>query len=100
MKPAFIGIPWDEMSSFLRGAAEAPPLIRQALLTEASNGWSETGRIVDAAAIYDAGDLETGAGVEMLARIEQAIADLLHRNFKPISLGGDHAITYPILRAF
>lgn len=100
MKPALIGIPWDEMSSFLRGAAEAPPLIRQALFTEASNGWSETGRLIDTSAIHDAGDLEMRAGVETLAHIEQAITDLLHRNFKPISLGGDHAITYPILRAF
>lgn len=36
----------------------------------------------------------------MRQRIEAAIADLLARGFSPISLGGDHAVTYPILRAF
>jgi len=100
MKPAIIGIPWDEMSSFLRGAAEGPPLIRRALFSEASNRWSESGRVVNAESIHDAGDLQPAAGAEMRARIEQAIAGLLDQNFKPISLGGDHAITYPILKAF
>jgi agmatinase len=36
----------------------------------------------------------------MLARIETGIRDLLERGLRPVSLGGDHAVTYPILRAF
>ena len=36
----------------------------------------------------------------MRVRIESAVADLLARGLTPISLGGDHAVTYPILRAF
>jgi len=36
----------------------------------------------------------------MLARIETGIQDLLERDLRPVSLGGDHAITYPVLRAF
>jgi arginase family enzyme len=35
--PTLIGIPWDVNSSFMRGAAAAPPLIRQALFSPASN---------------------------------------------------------------
>ena len=35
----------------------------------------------------------------MLAEIEGFIAALLGK-FRPISLGGDHAVTYPILKAF
>jgi arginase len=38
-----IGFCSDENSSFLRGAAEAPPLIRVALYSDASNLWSESG---------------------------------------------------------
>ena len=39
-------------------------------------------------------------GGALLATIEAAIGALLDRRLRPISLGGDHAITYPILRAF
>lgn len=36
----------------------------------------------------------------MRERIESAVSNLLSRGLAPICLGGDHAITYPILRAF
>lgn len=88
------------MSSFARGAAEAPPLIRRALFSEASNRFSESGAAITEDSIYDDGDLPAASGQTMLERIEQAIAKLLDQHYKPISLGGDHAITYPILRAF
>lgn len=100
MKPALIGIPWDEMSSFMRGAAEAPPLIRAALFSEASNPFSESGIAVTRETIHDAGDMEATSGDAMRSRIEATISELLEQDFKPISLGGDHAITYPIIRAF
>lgn len=100
MKPALIGIPWDEMSSFLHGAAEAPAVIRRALFSEASNDWSESGLIVSRESIHDAGDVEPTSGAEMLERIEQAVGALLDQGFKPLALGGDHAVTYPILKAF
>lgn len=100
MKPALIGISWDEMSSFQRGASEAPPLIRAALFSPASNPFSESGIAVTREAIHDAGDLETTTGEAMMQRIEHEITELLNRGLKPISLGGDHAITFPILNAF
>ena len=59
--PTLIGIPWDVNSSFMRGAAAAPPLVRQALFSPASNLWSELG--VDLGApgmLADAGDLDFG----------------------------------------
>ena len=34
---ALVGIPFDEFSSFMRGPAKAPPLIRQTLHNGASN---------------------------------------------------------------
>lgn len=97
---ALVGFRSDENSSFLRGAAEAPPLIRGALSSDASNAWTENGRELTAATFHDAGDFAAPPGKTMQATIEAAIAALLDRNLKPISLGGDHAITYPILRAF
>src|SRR5438445_7325459 len=56
--PALLGIPFDGQSSFLRGAAEAPSKIREALACDSSNHWTETGVDLGAAGIYeDAGDL-------------------------------------------
>src|SRR5579863_4534793 len=42
-RPVLLGIPLDFNSSYQRGAAEAPPLIREAFRCNSSNSWSETG---------------------------------------------------------
>ncbi len=103
-KATLLGIPLDVNSSYLRGPAEAPGKIREAFRCEASNGWSELGVDAGAAnAFADAGDLRLSNTREKiendLAEIEQAIAKLLNDGERPIILGGDHSITYPILRA-
>ncbi len=98
---ALIGFPYDENSSFMKGAADAPPQIRAAFRSDASNCWSESG--VDLGAdgtFFDAGDLEPLAGTEMFSLIEDSVRTLLADNLLPICLGGDHSITYPIIRAF
>jgi agmatinase len=98
---ALIGFPSDENSSFLRGAAGAPPLIRQAFLSESSNSWSESGIDLSAPGLLvDSGDLSLEIAGSTLSSIETAIASALRDGLHPISLGGDHSITYPILRAF
>jgi arginase len=97
---ALIGFRSDENSSFRRGAAAAPPLIRAALSTASSNAWSENGFEINAGRFFDAGDFGPAEGVDLPARIESSVAELLERGLRPICLGGDHAITHPILRAF
>jgi arginase len=42
--PRLIGLPYDASSSFLRGPAEAPPLIRAALHSSHWNSWAEQGQ--------------------------------------------------------
>ena len=103
--PTLLGIPLDVNSSYLRGPAEAPAKIRQALRSDASNNWSELGVDVgEAGAFSDAGDLGLGnsraAAGEDFAEIERAVGELLEEGKRPVSLGGDHSVTYPILRAF
>ncbi len=88
------------MSSFLRGAAEAPRRIRAAFASESANLWSESGVDFGAHPIHDGGAVALSGGTAALAEIETAIGALLDRGFQPISLGGDHAVTYPVLRAF
>ena len=97
---ALAGIPWDENSSFLRGASEAPPLIRAALFSEASGLRSESGLEFAPDVFVDAGDIPVRSGAEMLAEIEGFVAALLDQDLRPIFLGGDHAVTYPIMKAF
>ena len=98
--PALIGIPFDGQSSYLRGAGDAPPKIREALHCDASNDWTEPGVDLGAAGISaDAGDLAFSEQ-NAFEVIESGIANLLDQGRKPISLGGDHSITYPIVKAF
>ena len=97
---ALVGFRYDENSSFLKGAAQAPPLIRAALFSESSNSWSESGVEVGSGRFHDAGDFGPSPGATMMERVESATAALLEQGYAPISLGGDHAVTYPILRAF
>lgn len=95
-KLGLIGFCSDENSSFLRGAAEAPPLIRAALHSDAANLWSETGVDLGAEHIFfDAGDIQPSS----IKDIEDGISGLLAQGLRPLSLGGDHSITYPIMRA-
>ena len=97
---AIAGIPWDENSSFLRGSSEAPPLIRAALFSEASGLRSESGIDFPPDLFVDAGDVPVLTGRAMQTAIEEFIAALLNRNLRPLALGGDHAVTYPIIKAF
>jgi agmatinase len=96
--PRLIGMAYDASSSFLRGSAAAPPLIRAAIHSPAGNKYTENG--AELSQLSDAGDLglpEDPASAR--AQIEAGIAKVLEDGFRPIALGGDHSITYPIIRA-
>jgi arginase len=100
-----LGIPLDINSSYLRGPAGAPAKIREALRSDASNKWSELGVDIGVAGAFtDAGDLRLNDSPEKVGydfvEIERAVTELLEKGERPVSLGGDHSITYPILRAF
>ncbi len=97
--PTLLGIPFDAQSSYLRGAAEAPAKIREALACDASNQWTETGVDLGAAGIYeDAGDLEFFEE-DAVAAIEHGVDEIIRQGKRPVCLGGDHSITYPIVKA-
>jgi agmatinase len=98
MTPTLLGLPYDASSSFLRGAAAGPAAIREALFSPSSNGWCEDGTDV-LAVLADAGDLALPAAAGARELIEKGAARVLAGGAAPISLGGDHSVTYPILRA-
>src|SRR5436309_2640511 len=98
--PTLIGIPFDAYSSYQRGPAEAPPRIREALRCDASNSWTESGVDLGVPGIYeDAGDLGFSED-DAFRVIEATLSTLIEKGKRPVSLGGDHSITFPIIKAF
>jgi arginase len=96
-----VGVPSDEHSTFMRGAALAPPRIREVLYSGATNLCAENGIDLGAEPHWrDLGDLELASGPTALDQIEVAIGRLLKRDVYVLALGGDHAITYPIVKAY
>jgi len=94
------GFRYDENSSHLRGAAGAPPRIRAAFSCDSSNSWSETGiDLQNPNLLFDNGDIFPGESGDAISAISQPIDALLQRDIRPLSLGGDHSITYPIVKA-
>ena len=79
----------------------APAAIRSALHSPSSNSWSEA--LIDvlgSGALADAGDLLLGDdAAHARAAIEAGVRKVIASGGRPISLGGDHSVTYPVLRA-
>jgi agmatinase len=95
MKIAIQGILYDEKSSFLRGAAKAPPGIRAAYHSSSANYFSEGGLEVGPEIFEDKGDFRPKDYFDIQAFTEEHIRN----HDRIISLGGDHSVTYPVLKA-
>lgn len=89
------GIQYDVKSSFERGASLAPPLIRQALHSGSMNLYTEDGNSINQDYIIDKGDFKIHDYIE----IEKISSQHIEKNSKLFSLGGDHSVTYPIVKA-
>jgi agmatinase len=102
VRVTLIGAPWDGSSSFQRGAAGAPARIREALWSPSSNSWNERGDDVSAPRILDDdGDIDVGEDATAAREaIQRRVLGVLRRGSRPLVLGGDHSITYPVLRAY
>ena len=98
--PVIVGVPFDRNSSWLRGPAGAPPIIRVAFDSDAWNLGTETGVDLSAEGAYcDAGDLKF-VGEDPFPAIETKVGELIDQGLRPVCLGGDHSVTFPIVRAF
>lgn len=95
------GLPTDINSSFERGAAGGPAAIRAALWSDRGNMASELGgEIGDDIALTDNGDLPlTENTAEDDAAIRRHVAVLREDGEVPLALGGDHAVTFPLVEA-
>ncbi len=99
-KISLLGIPHDDNSSFMKGASEAPPLIRHELHSDAFSMWSETGIDFSVAGrLVDHGDIQFDSACDPWDLIERNVGRAMESGDPLICLGGDHAITHPIMRA-
>ena len=89
------GIQFDEKSSFQKGPKLAPPLIREALHCGSINMFSENLTSIDNSKIEDKGDFE----IINYFDIEKITKTHLDSGAKVFTLGGDHSITFPIIKA-
>jgi len=100
MRVRLIGLPTDRHSSFLRGAAAGPAAIRAALASDHGNAASESGlELGTDILVEDAGDLPLDQGGDDPALIAAAVRAAVEAGAVPISLGGDHMVTGPIVAA-
>jgi arginase len=100
-KVAVLGLPLDENSSFLRGPALAPAHIRAALHSGSSNLSTEFGLDLGKESGWqDLGDMQLSPGEEGRRQIEAQVLRILEGKARLLLLGGDHSVTYPVVRAF
>jgi arginase len=93
---ALVGIPYDSKSSFMRGPSTAPQKIRECLYSNSTNMFAENGLSIQNDIIKDHGDIEINNYFEIADTIGKFLAD----SNRIVSFGGDHSITYPILKAY
>jgi arginase len=89
------GIQFDEKSSFQKGPKLAPPLIREALNCGSANMFAENLTSIENSKIEDKGDFK----ILNYFDIEKITKTHLDSGAKVFTLGGDHSITFPIIKA-
>jgi arginase len=98
-----LGIPFDANSSYVKGPARAPSVIRRQMSSAAGNEYSERGvHVWPDGPVVDHGNLQVPARARVrapIAVIERGVASALASTPRLVLLGGDHAVTYPIVRA-
>ena len=101
MSVALLGLPTDRNSSFRRGPARAPAVIRRELSSEAGNPYSELGTNLKERGVFiDDGDLPLREDAGDFDRIVEGVRCRLERGDRVVSLGGDHFVTYPVVTAY
>lgn len=100
---AITGVPFDQAVTNRPGARLGPRAIREASLLQPYDppyGWDGFSPL-DRFAIADHGDMafDYAHTADVPARIEAHVAGILAAGAGCITLGGDHSITLPILRA-
>lgn len=98
-KTRILGFEWDASSSHSRGPALGPTVVKRLLSSEASSSYSTD--LIDMREAIEGYVIPVLPEDAAIAReiITKTVADCLAAGLTPLSVGGDHSVTYPILKA-
>ncbi|KAK9266972.1 hypothetical protein L1049_012643 [Liquidambar formosana] len=105
---SLLGVPLGHNSSFLQGPAFAPPRIREAIWCGSTNATTEEGKeLNDPRVLSDVGDVPVqgirDCGVDddrLMNIISESVKLVMEEDpLRPLVLGGDHSISFPVVRA-
>ena len=101
-KTIVLGIPFDDHSSFLKGASKGPKAIRKALNSPSANLSTESGYDLSLSDGWlDMGNIDDmNSSNNAFSIIENRFNEYLTHGARIVTLGGDHSITLPIIRAY
>lgn len=97
-----VGIPFDENASFLKGPARAPEVIRLMEKGGSANCFAEDGLEILPNSVYqDQGDIQFPSNGPAIAfeTIRHHFHNIVKSGKKCIAFGGDHSVTWPVVRA-
>ncbi|MDP2952982.1 MAG: agmatinase [Chloroflexota bacterium] len=104
---AFLGVPFDVATNDRPGSRFAPQAIREASMryNDLRQGWLDLERgvsILQGVTLADCGDVDIRVKPleDIYDQITEAVGQILARRAFPVLVGGDHAITFPAVRAF
>jgi len=98
-KFGIIGVPFDSTSTYMTGARSGPAAVR-----EASYNFERYNMAMDKnldADVFDFGDVEVihGNFEKTCKNIEFTISELRQMNITPVVIGGEHTVSYGVLKA-
>jgi agmatinase len=98
---AFVGIPFDDGTTFRPGTRFGPRSVRENSMLLRPYNFSQSVASFEKLNVIDYGDIDTVPGYieDTFQHVDAGIREILTKNVLPISCGGDHSITLPILRA-
>jgi agmatinase len=108
---AVLGVPTDEGSPFIPGSRFGPRAIREqsmrfALAVDSRFDIASGRQVLNPGfpgqRLADLGDVEVVPAdpESTVANITRSVTEVLEQGALPVVLGGDHSITYPVVRAF
>lgn len=96
-----LGLPFDHNSSFTPGPAKAPQVIRRILTRGSLNSGTENANeLKNNPRWIDCGDVISDHPSQFVENIQNSCDQFLTKGIGLLSLGGDHSVSYPILRAY
>lgn len=93
-----LGVAFDVTSTYRTGARFAPNAIREASLNIEDYSF-RTGIEIEELQLHDLGDLHISTDIKKtLKRLKLVVKDILEARKTPVTIGGEHTITFGILK--